>query len=471
MTYSAAPFHIITQNCRGLNAPEKRAHLLQDLKRRQVSIALLQETHLRDVDNHRLRNKHYHTTFHSNHPTARKAGVSILLNTNLQFTHSETVVDPNGRFLFVKGMISQKTYTLASVYAPNKSQAKFLCRTLLKLAAFTEGILVLGGDFNITLEPLSDSSTGHSSIAQAAIRRIRKTLQDLRLVDTWRTLHPDDRDYTYYSPLHSRYSRIDYIFIQQEGLTFLKKAAIRPTPWADHSESSIHLDSPLFRPTQKTWRINESLLLDTPIRTQIAEHLNQYFAENTTEDMSNITLWEAHKSVLRGHLIRIASRKKRENQQAMADLTAQIANLETLHKRSQMETHYRELLTARRQLTELIDRKHHRAIQRSKAFYYLHANKGGKMLARLIRGQQARAQVQAIRTSNGHLTHPPTSPPCLRAPADEPNARGITLGPLSGRITLVTNEIYMARGHAKQEPEVGGATLGGNNTLHPPQQH
>ncbi|CAH2330068.1 Hypothetical predicted protein, partial [Pelobates cultripes] len=74
-----------------------------------------------------------------------------------------------------------------------------------------------------------------------------------------------------------RYSCIDYIFIQQEGLTHLQKADIRPTPWADHSETSIHLDSPIFKPTRTSWRMNESLLLDVVIQSQLTVHLNQYF--------------------------------------------------------------------------------------------------------------------------------------------------------------------------------------------------
>ncbi|CAH2284019.1 Hypothetical predicted protein, partial [Pelobates cultripes] len=184
MAYAPESFHIIAQNCRGLNTPKKRAHLLQDLKRRRVLIALLQETHLRDTDTHRLQKKHYKTTFYSNHPTARKAGVSILLNTDLHFTRSKTLTDTDGRYLFVKGTISQTTYTFASVYAPNANQVKFLCKTLLKLAIFAEGILILDGDFNLPLDPIADTSNGHSTIAHAAIRRIHKTLQDMRLVDT-----------------------------------------------------------------------------------------------------------------------------------------------------------------------------------------------------------------------------------------------------------------------------------------------
>ncbi|CAH2250879.1 Hypothetical predicted protein, partial [Pelobates cultripes] len=86
---------------------------------------------------------------------------------------------------------------------------KFLHRTLLKLATFTEGILILGGELNLPLDPIADTSTGHSTVAQTAIRTLRRTLLDLRLVDAWRALQPDGRDYTHYSTFHRRYSHID----------------------------------------------------------------------------------------------------------------------------------------------------------------------------------------------------------------------------------------------------------------------
>ncbi|CAH2219285.1 Hypothetical predicted protein, partial [Pelobates cultripes] len=407
MTYIPAPFRITTQNCRGLNTAERRSHLLRELAREQVSIAMLQETHFKSTDTHRLKSRHYPVNYHSTHPTTRKVGVAILLNANLQFKLTDQLSDPSGRFLFIKGTILQKTYTLASVYAPNAKQATFLRKTISQLATFTEGTLLIGGDFNAPLDPLSDSSTGHSSIPQTAIRTIRKSLRDLRLVDAWRALHPTDRDYTHYSSIHRRYSRIDYLLIQQEGLQRLQKAEIHTTTWSDHSAVTMLLDSPMFKPAQTAWRMNESLLSDLEVQTQLAEHLTNYFNENNTGDISQVTLWEAHKTVLRGHFIRIASRKKKEAQQRLNELTNRIAQLETLHKRTQLETQYRSLLEARNQLTELVARRHHRATQRNRAFYYIHANKSGRLLAHMIKNRQARAQVHELRTTKGTLTQFP----------------------------------------------------------------
>ncbi|CAH2276730.1 Hypothetical predicted protein [Pelobates cultripes] len=215
-----------------------------------------QETHLRAAKTHRLMDRRFPDSFHSTHPTARKAGVAILLASDLHFHRSDTMADPNGRYLFVKGTVAQKTYTFASIYAPNTKQAKFFRNTLLKLANFTEDALMVGGNFNTPLDPILDSSIGHSSIPQTAIRTIRRILRDMRLVDTWRILHPEDRDYTHYSAMHNRHARIDYLFIQQEELQRLLEADIRPTPWSDHSAVYMRMESPLYRPTRTIWRLN-----------------------------------------------------------------------------------------------------------------------------------------------------------------------------------------------------------------------
>ncbi|CAH2319292.1 Hypothetical predicted protein [Pelobates cultripes] len=264
MAYTAAPLCILTQNCRGLNMPEKHLHLLQELKSKQVTIALLQETHLKPTDTHRLKDRHYPTNCHSTHPTAQKTGVAILIAANTQFTQTDQLADLRARYL-------GKPFT--TIY-----DIHHICFYARRFA-----------------------------------KAIRKTLRDLRLVDAWRSLHPTDRDYTHYSAIHRRYSCIDYILIQQEGLQRLQSAEILPTPWSDQSAVSIRLDSPLFRPTRTAWRLNESLLSDPEVKTQLTEHLNNYFTENNTEDVSKVTLSEAHKSVLRGHFIRIASHKKRKH--------------------------------------------------------------------------------------------------------------------------------------------------------------
>ncbi|CAH2321916.1 Hypothetical predicted protein [Pelobates cultripes] len=86
----------------------------------------------------------------------------------------------------------------------------------------------------------------------------------------------------------------------------------------------------------------------------------------------------------------------------MAELLNKIGDIEVRHKRTLSEDTYTELLGLRRQLQALLLKKHYR--QRLKAFYYIHTNKGGKLLARMLRGQQTHAQVHKLKIAGRRTT-------------------------------------------------------------------
>ncbi|CAH2272729.1 Hypothetical predicted protein [Pelobates cultripes] len=124
--YHPATLSILTLNCRGLNIPEQRTHLLRELKKNRISVALLQETHFRKDAAPKLHNKSYPTNYFCDHPTAWKAGVAILIAADLEFQKLDSLLDQQGRFLFLKGTIAGMLYTFATAYVPNKRQAQFL---------------------------------------------------------------------------------------------------------------------------------------------------------------------------------------------------------------------------------------------------------------------------------------------------------------------------------------------------------
>lgn len=144
----------------------------------------------------------------------------------------------------MKGSLYGKPITLANIYAPNSKQVPFFKLTIQLLSTFQEGILILGGDFNVPLNPLHDTSTGTSSIPYKALRNIKTQLQSLTLHDSWRTLYPNVIDYTFYLAPHNCYSRIDYIFISQRDLTMIISATIDPMFFSDHNPISVLFQIP-----------------------------------------------------------------------------------------------------------------------------------------------------------------------------------------------------------------------------------
>lgn len=139
-------------------------------------------------------------------------------------------------------------YTIINVYSPNQDQLQFLSMVSTRLKRFSTVNMILGGDLNAALIPRLDTSMGKSSISPASLTKIRTLLSDLSLVDVWRILHPTTKDFTYYFPAHSNYSRLDYMFISQSLLDFSPTASIGLTLWSDHAPIHMSLGS---IPTQK----------------------------------------------------------------------------------------------------------------------------------------------------------------------------------------------------------------------------
>lgn len=140
------------------------------------------------------------------------------------------------------------------------------------------------------LNPDMNTSSGTSTLTYCALCQIKLQLQGLALHDTWRTLVPLDRDYSFFSTPFQKYSRI-YLFLSQQDLTYLNQATIEPMFLSDHHPISITLTFPETIPRTTTWCLNPSLLKDPDILSQLKSRQLE-FAENTTPDISPITIWE-----------------------------------------------------------------------------------------------------------------------------------------------------------------------------------
>lgn len=199
-----------------------------------ADIVFLQETHFCSNAIPKPSNHFYPQRFHTTSLTSKSKGVTILLSKNVPLQVTDTLTDKQGRYIFLKGTWRKKPITLANIYSPNTSQVPFFRDISQRLSTFHTGILIVGGDFNIPLDPLMDTSTGTSHLPYRALRQIRLSLQNLLLRDAWCTLYPKEKDYTFFSAPRNRYSRLDYFFLTQRDLSYLTKATIEPMTLSDH---------------------------------------------------------------------------------------------------------------------------------------------------------------------------------------------------------------------------------------------
>lgn len=121
MASQQALINVLSNNIKGLNIPEKRSNLLKDLQKRNIHVTLLQETHFRSDSIPKLTYKYYPTHFLAPNQVAKSKGVSILLHKDLDFSLSDSLTDPEGRYIFIKGLIGDSPVTFANIYAPKYS--------------------------------------------------------------------------------------------------------------------------------------------------------------------------------------------------------------------------------------------------------------------------------------------------------------------------------------------------------------
>lgn len=76
-----------------------------------------------------------------------------------------------------------------------------------------------------------------------------------------------------------------------------------------------------------SYRLNDSLLADPEITSQVTVQLIEYIRLNDIEDISLLVLWAAHKAVLHGCLIELATIKKRQKTATIKALNLELNKL------------------------------------------------------------------------------------------------------------------------------------------------
>lgn len=172
----------------------------------------MQETNLLNKDQAKLRRGGFTQVFHSDF-SSKSRGMAILLHQNVLFEESNIIRDKNGRHVIIQGKLFNRPVVLANIYAPNWDNVDFFRNLFSLLPGLDSHDLILGGDFNCVLDPKQDrSSTKVTSLSKSA-RCINTFLQAYGVIDPWRFKCPTSKQFSFFSPVHQTYSRIDYFLI------------------------------------------------------------------------------------------------------------------------------------------------------------------------------------------------------------------------------------------------------------------
>lgn len=348
--------NFVSFNVNGFRSQAKRIKILEYITKIKADIFFMQESHLAKSEEKYLSNSNFNLMYSASY-NSRQRGVAILIRKRILYTLINAIADPEGRFIIAQANIRNKRFTLVNIYAPNNEDTQFFHNVFDKLSDMSvNSTIIIGGDFNTTLDPRIDSSNLKLTKQSQNARTLQKYIEDFGLSDVWRAKHLTKREYTFQSLVHGSCSRIDFFLTNNSAINNISPK-IHPIIISDHAPISLALKTDSRTIPHSTWRFNDSLLDDPAFDTFIKKEWKDFMELNDSPNISPSLLWETGKCVIRGKIISYSSYKKKQEQKLENELEIKIKQLTEVYAENPTDTTKKELFSTKEQLDSILSKK------------------------------------------------------------------------------------------------------------------
>ena len=348
--------------------------------------------------------------------------------------------DTEGNVLAVLMIYEDKKILLEVLYGPNQDSPSFYSDTVFKqIQAWNPDFSIFSGDFNVVLDPARDTKNYQNINNPLAMQALKDQIQQYNLVDIWRELHPDDRQYTWRKFNENKQSRLDYFLISASLLPYVQNASIIPSYCSDHSGIELEIDFSKFIRGRGFWKFNTSLLSDPDylklikntikrVTAQYAivnddtnfyvnatnEVLQEFYSSTSPETLQHINLSINPQSFLdvllmeiRKETITFSSKKKRDRQANELLLLHSIEDLENKIAVEQNEDNFRninaELQNKKLELDNIYSFQAQGAFVRARARYQVEGEKPTRLFCSLEKHNAIQKHIpKLVVEENGH---------------------------------------------------------------------
>ena len=145
----------------------------------------------------------------------KKAGVAILISDKRDLKIKITR-DKEGHYIMIKGSIQEEDITIVNIYAPNIGAPQYIKQTLTDIKGEIDSNTIIVGDSNTPPTPMDRSSTQKIN---KETQVLNDTVDEMDLIDIFRTFHANAEEYTFFSSAHGTFSRNDHILAHKSNLS------------------------------------------------------------------------------------------------------------------------------------------------------------------------------------------------------------------------------------------------------------
>ena len=139
----------------------------------------------------------------------------------------------------IEGSIQKEDVTIVNTYAPNVGAPQYIRQTLTDIKGEIDSNTMITGDFNTSLTPMDRSSKQKIS---KETQVLNNTLDEMDLIDIFRTFHLNTEEYTFFSNAHGTFSRIDHILGHKSNLSKFNKIEIISSTFSEHNTIRLNIN-------------------------------------------------------------------------------------------------------------------------------------------------------------------------------------------------------------------------------------
>ena len=139
----------------------------------------------------------------------------------------------------IKGSIQEEDITIINIYAPNIGTHQYVRQLLTAIKEEIDSNTRIVGDFNASLTPMDRSSKQKINKETQALN---DTIDQIDLIDIYRTFHPKTADYNFFSSAHGTLFRTDHMLSHKTSLNKFKKTEIITSIFSDHKGIKVEIN-------------------------------------------------------------------------------------------------------------------------------------------------------------------------------------------------------------------------------------
>ena len=170
---------------------------------------------------------------------SKESWSSNLISEKIDFKIKTITRDKEGHYIVIKGSIQEEDITIVNIYAANIAAPQYIRQMLTAIKGEINTNTIIVGDFNTPLSPMDRSSKVKINKETQALN---DTLNQMDLIDIYRTFHPKTTEYTFFSSAHGTFSRTDHILGHKSNLSKFKKIEIISSIFSDHNAMRLDIN-------------------------------------------------------------------------------------------------------------------------------------------------------------------------------------------------------------------------------------